>query len=164
MHGLVAANAPDSNPNLSWRGENGIDFLVNSTGNGIGAGKMNTSIIVSAQSAVAQGGGTPLSNMAAQVCVAYAVQADGQTACNTGTAAGDNCYGDWYLPSLYELNQMFLQDSLLHMSTNTVSSFMWSSTEYNETDAWRINVTQSAPNAFNVGKDDKNGAWCIRSF
>jgi len=166
MHGLVAANIGNFN-SLTWDG-GGTDFPVNATGNGIGAGTMNTSLIVSAQSALAAVNTETLSDMAAQVCVDYAVQADGQTLCAAPGTAGAPCYADWYLPSLYELNQMFLQNSFLNMWPNSGDcAFFWSSTEDGTSsgqNAWRINVSIPIPNAFSVSKSAENGAWCIRSF
>ena len=61
-------------------------------------------------------------------------------------------YGDWYLPSKYELN-------LLYIERATVGGFMdnyyWSSTEYNDEEAWRqyfYNSNQNTVHKSNTGE------------
>lgn len=163
-HGLVANTRYGDN--TTWDGGGGF-FLVNSTGNGIGAGAMNTSLIVAEQSAYAalQSPPTSLSNMAAQYCVNLSSKADGLTACDTPGTTGEACYADYYLPSLYELNQMYLQNAILNIwQSQADPSFLWSSTEDNESDAWRINVSEPGGPAVSAGKDGQSSAWCIRQF
>ena len=75
---------------------------------------MNTAMIVATQLADNQAG-----NFAAKVCADYSVTVD------------DVTYGDWYLPSKYELNLMYLQHTLVG-----ASAFYWSSTEYDNGVAW----------------------------
>ena len=77
---------------------------------------MNTAMIVATQMADNQTG-----NFAAKVCADYSVTVDGVT------------YGDWYLPSEYELH-------LLYNQKNAVGGFdnvsYWSSTESDVDVAW----------------------------
>ena len=85
---------------------------TNARGDGIGAGDMNTQIIVAQLTEDNFDG-----NFAAKVCVEY--QGGG--------------YGDWYLPSKIELN-------LMYKKKEKIGSFQpdmyWSSTEYNIGFAW----------------------------
>lgn len=163
-HGLVANT--NYGAGQTWDGGLNSPFLVNSTGNGIGAGAMNTSLIVGAQSAYAALQSTPytLTNMAAQYCVNLSAKSDGVTPCSDPGTAGEPCYADYYLPSLYELNQMYLQNAILHIwQSPSDPAFLWSSTEVNATDAWRINFSDSG-SATSAGKDSQCSAWCIRQF
>jgi hypothetical protein len=166
-HGLVAANNQFA-PGQTWDGGLSTNFgsiTVNSTGSGVGAGAMNTSLSVGVQSAYAAVNGFNLSGMAAQYCVNFSVQADGLTPCSNPGSVGESCYSDFYLPSLYELNQMFLQNSVLNIYPNSSNeAFFWSSTEDNASDAWRINFSVPGGQASSVGKDSTSGAWCIRRF
>ena len=113
QHGLIAATA-DQSAEIQWY--NGTYKYTGTTGDGLGAGAMNTAMIISTQMADNQTG-----NFAAKVCADYSVTVGGVT------------YGDWYLPSKYELNLLYLQKTV-------VGGFdlikYWSSSEYNEFDAW----------------------------
>lgn len=168
-HGLVAANNQFT-PGQTWDGglSNVGNITVNSTGNGIGAGAMNTSLSVGVQSAYAAVNSYSLSGMAAQNCVNFSVQDDGLTACSNPGSVGESCYSDFYLPSLYELNQMFLQNSVLNIYPNaSTEAFFWSSTEDSAShggSAWRINFSVPGGPASSVSKDSTSGAWCIRRF
>jgi len=106
QHGLIAA-AADQSAGIQWY--NGTHRYTGTTGNGLYAGAMNTAMIVATQIADNQTG-----NFAAKVCADYSVTEGGVT------------YGDWYLPSKYELNLLYLQ-------RNTVGGFAsgdyWSSSE-----------------------------------
>ena len=169
-HGLVASTNYGENKTWSGAAENdsSANIIDNSTGNGIGAGATNTPIIVGAQSAFAALQTQPytLAIMAAQYCVNLSAKADGVTPCDNPGTAGEPCYADYYLPSLYELNQMYLQNAILHIwQSPTDPSFLWSSTEANANDAWRIDFSANgAGTAAAAGKDGLSSAWCIRQF
>jgi len=106
QHGLIAAPADQS---TSMRWDNGVNRITGTTGDGLFAGAMNTTMIVATQIGDDQTG-----NFAAKVCADYSVTTGGVT------------YGDWYLPSKYELN-------LLYLSVNAISgiaqAYYWCSSE-----------------------------------
>ena len=85
QHGLIAATE-DQSTGIQWY--NGTYRYTGTTGNGLYAGAMNTAMIVATQMADNQTG-----NFAAKVCADYQ----------------GGAYGDWYLPSSYELNVLFNQ-------------------------------------------------------
>jgi len=77
----------------------------------VNAGAMNTALIVGVQI-----NNTPGGNFAAKVCADYWVKgADGVT------------YGDWYLPSHYELNLLYKQKNVVGGFHN--GGWYWSSNE-----------------------------------
>jgi len=84
QHGLIAAIA-DQSSGIAWY--NGTYRITGTSGDGLNAGAMNTAMIVATQMA-----DDPNGNFPAKVCADYAVSVGGVT------------YGDWYLPSKYELN------------------------------------------------------------
>lgn len=168
-HGLVAANNQFASGQTWDGGLSNMGYItVNSTGSGVGAGAMNTSLSIGVQSAYAAVNTISLSGMAAQYCVNFSVQDDGLTACSTPGSVGESCYSDFYLPSLYELNQMFLRNSVLNIYPNSLNeAFFWSSTEdsaFTGERAWRINFSDLGGQADSTSKDSTCGAWCIRRF
>ncbi len=104
QHGLIAATA-DQSEGIQWY--NGSYTTTNAVRDGIGAGMYNTERIIANQGA---------GSYAAQLCANY--QGGG--------------YGDWYLPSKYELNLLYLQKDAVG---GFASSYYWSSTEYNNNGA-----------------------------
>jgi hypothetical protein len=115
QHGLIAATA-DQSTGIQWY--NGTYRYTGTTGDGLYAGTMNTAMIVATQMSDNQTG-----NFAAKVCADYSVTVGGVT------------YGDWYLPSKYELNLLYLQKTVVG---GFASAFYWSSSEgdNNELSAW----------------------------
>ena len=107
QHGLIAATA-DQSSGIQWY--NGTYRTTGTSGDGLNAGAMNTAMIVATQMADNQSG-----NFAAKVCADYSVTIGGIT------------YGDWYLPSKYELNVLYLQKAVVGGFT---FDFYWSSSEY----------------------------------
>ena len=126
QHGLIAATA-DQNTGIQWY--NGTYRYTGTNGDGLYAGKMNTAMIIATQMADNQTG-----NFAAKVCADYSVTVGGVT------------YGDWYLPSKYELNLLYLKKTAVG---GFASTYYWSSTEYGSYTAWTQNFT-------NGGQDDDN--------
>ena len=121
-HGLIAAPG-DQSTGIRWYA--GTFGFTQAKGDGIYAGKANTSIIIAAQVAIGDDG----DNYAARLCNELIIS-DGGTA-----------YGDWYLPSKYELNLMYEnigQGNALGLGN--VGGFTnydyWSSTEYDNVNAW----------------------------
>ena len=136
QHGLIAATA-DQSTGIQWY--NGTYRYTGTTGDGLNAGAMNTALIIATQMADNQTG-----NFAAKVCADYSVTVGGIT------------YGDWYLPSEYELNLLYLQKNVVSgLSTN----FYWSSSESDYFNAWFKGFhigTQSA--------NDKGATYYVRAI
>jgi len=113
QHGLIAGPYT-----IGGRWHNGTYRYTGSMGDGLYAGEMNTTLIIATQLA-----DNPTLNFAAKMCADYSVNQNGVT------------YGDWYLPSRFEL-------ILLYMHKNAVSGlsngFYWSSTEANGTSAFMM--------------------------
>jgi len=121
---LIAARY-DQSMAITWY-HNDLSIFTGATVDGLGAGKMNTAIIVSAQTNDNQMG-----DFAAKLAANYSVQEDGVTAC-TGFAS-DTCYGDWYLPSKYELNLLYEEKDVVGLFAD---ANYWSSSENNRWSAW----------------------------
>jgi chondroitin AC lyase len=146
-HGLIAATE-DSKSEVIW--ENGIsrvaehynatpDRVVNAMGDGIGAGEMNTLLIVSQQTQDKFYG-----EFAARVAVE----------CKLGG------YGDWYLPSKSELDILFeLKDEIGGFESYSY----WSSTEYNVGFAWGLGF-KHYKSEFTFNKGSRNAVRCVRKF
>lgn len=127
QHGLVCAKEEQT----TAAGERWFAGTAGSTqakGNGIGAGKMNTAIIIAASVAIGDDGNT----YAARLCNEYEVTENGVT------------YGDWYLPSIAELHIMYLNKAIINATALanggvafSVSGNYWSSTEDNANNAYR---------------------------
>ena len=90
-HGLVAAPG-DQSTGITWYA--GTFGFTQAKGDGIYAGKANTSIIIAAQVAIGDDVGDG-DNYAARLCNELII------------SEGGTAYGDWYLPSKYELNLMY---------------------------------------------------------
>jgi len=116
QHGLIAATE-DQSTGIKWC--NGTFRYKGKTGDGLYAGAMNNATIITTQLKDNQTG-----NFAAKVCFDYIVRVDGEI------------YGDWYLPSKYELNLLYLQKDVVGGFTST---YYWSSTEYGYKYVWGQN-------------------------
>ena len=143
QHGLIAATA-DQSTGIQW--DNGIFRSTGATGDGLGAGAMNTAIIVATQMADNQTG-----NFAAKVCADYSV---------TGSN-GIDYFGDWYLPSWHEL-------SLLNLQKNVVGGFAdnhyWSSTEMDAMGAFYNYLGNGIPTLIFISKGGSFNVRAIRAF
>jgi hypothetical protein len=144
-HGLIAATS-----NLSFGGTTGFTWgptanYVMAIRNGINAGMSNTERII-----IKQGAG--IGNYAAIVAAHYSFNGNGW---------GD--YGDWYLPSKYELQLLFKQKNVVGGFTNT--TYVWSSTEADDKTAYTLNFFTSTGT---VQAEPKNlnprSVRAIRSF
>jgi hypothetical protein len=112
QHGLIAATA-DQSTGIRWWAGSYTNTMAKA--DGVGAGKANTAIIIANQG---YGDGA---TYAARICHEYQV------------TAGEVTYGDWYLPSKFELNLLYSQKDVVGGFANF---FYWSSTEDNSNGAW----------------------------
>jgi 5-methylthioribose kinase len=117
----------DQSNGIIWY--NGNFKLTGTTGDGIGAGAMNTAMLIAGQIE-----DNPNGNFAAKVCADYSVTVSGVT------------YGDWYLPSKLELSLLYAQKNVVPNLSNDI---YWSSTEFNNMEAWY--------QLFDFGTQFKNG-------
>ena len=112
-YGLIAATGNQSQEGIRWYG--GSNTNTRARADGIGAGLKNTAIIIANQ------GPVDGNAFAATACNEYSVTVNGVT------------YGDWYLPSIYELNLLYNQKDAVGGFSNVV---YWSSTENTDNTAW----------------------------
>ena len=108
-HGLVCA-LTDQSSGIRWYAGSYGD--TQAKGDGVYAGKTNTSIIIASQVAIGDDGST----YAARMCNELQITLGGVT------------YGDWYLPSKFELNEMYLNLHQLGLG-GFANNYYWSSTE-----------------------------------
>jgi len=140
QHGLIAATT-DQSAGIQWY--NGNYRNTGTTGDGLYAGVMNTAMIVATQMTDYQTG-----NFAAKVCADYSVTEGGVT------------YGDWYLPSKYELN---LLNALKFFVGGFANAYYWSSTESNNNYAWIQNFYNGSQ-ITNIKNYASNCVRAIRAF
>jgi hypothetical protein len=138
-HGLIASMV-DQDPAIQWY--NGVKRYTNTAGDGIGAGEMNTALIIALQT-----NDEPMGNFAAKLCADYLVTVGGES------------FGDWYLPSKYELAILYLQRDLVG---NFDSDYYWSSTELSSISAWCQDFSTGVVS--NLTKSFPLGTRAIRSF
>jgi hypothetical protein len=94
--------------------------------------------------------------------------------CSTAGIAARLCgdlvlggFSDWYLPSIDELNQLYINRvSIGGFSIN--NNWYWSSTEFSNDDAWWQSFYDGFPGNFISGLDGKNdaagGVRAVRAF
>jgi len=146
-HGLIAAPT-DQAIGIRWYA--GTYTNTKAFFNGIGAGKINTPIIIANQS-VGDG-----ATYAASLYEYFDF-----------SSIGDLIYGDWYLPSEYELSLMYVEIGPGAASPNTniggfASSNYWSSTESDYTKADYLSFSNGTN--FIADKSSKFYVRAIRSF
>jgi hypothetical protein len=144
QHGLIAATSDQGQ--VSWWGGSQKSTLARA--NGIGAGLKNTMVIIAslgeANGSVASGYPDFSGPYAATVCNEYSVTSGGVT------------YGDWYLPSKYELELLISQRTIVGGFTG---DWYYSSTEESASTAWLING-----NAINWYPNFKGETWSVRAI
>lgn len=154
QHGLISSLSDlDDGSGIQWY--NGVSKVTGASGDGIGAGASNTAIIIAAQIS-----DNPNGIFAAKLAADFSVQEDGVTPC-TG-AADEICYGDWYLPSKYELILLLQQKSVLD---GFIASMYWSSTDRgfdDGTSAWSIFSSDITPAS--MFKGNTFAVRAIRAF
>lgn len=162
-HGLVAQNADQSDTKWSNVGILSLSS-AGAVGDGIGAGDPNTTLSVSREAVIL--GSVLLNNFAGLECRKVAVKADGVTPCSAPGNAGDECYADWYLPSEYELNQIYKRVSQGTCGgINLTAGDYWSSTENpasSVAQAMTQNINTGVQQA--EGKGTTNHVRCVRLF
>lgn len=145
-HGLVCSleNVSD---NAIWMEQvvanvNDVEKVMYTQSNGIGAGKLNTAIILSAN-VVEKVSNT---NFAAFLCARYGYDylTNFNVIVQTEDWDGSYLYGDWYLPSVYEFSLMYLNKDFLNdiFKANGGQEFdneYWSSNE--ETEDFGYSIT-----------------------
>ncbi len=134
-HGLIA-DTSDLSTGTTWH--NLADTVTAAIITAIYAGSENTLKIVAAQ-----GNG------------AYAAKL-----CNdAGKTLNNEYYNDWYLPSKYELNLMYLQQTVIgHFTAN----LYWSSSEFDLSKAWAQSFSNGTTS--NEAKGSSQRVRAIRSF
>jgi len=138
-HGLIAA-PHDTDHSIEWY--NGVRRYTNTTGDGVGSGEMNTTLIIALQT-----NDNPMSDFAAKACADYSVVFDGVM------------YGDWYLPSKYELGLLFFNKDIIG---NFSEGYYWSSTEFSSLTAWGQNFSDGVQ--YNLNKNLPYAIRAIRAF
>jgi hypothetical protein len=141
QHGLIAS-PEDLSTEITWRNISiANDILTNASGLAIGTGSANTNAIITAQ-----GNGS----YAASLCRDFY------------TGGG---FTDWYLPSLYELNQMFSKKTEVGF-TPVVGPpiYYWSSSEVSQQEAYMINFNTQGTNQANYSKGYTGSVRAVRKF
>lgn len=129
QHGLVCSK---TNASTSSRWYGGINFgNTRAKGDGLYAGKNNTSIIIASHAFLGDDGST----YAARICNEFQ------------NIENNIIYGGWYLPSKYELNLIYQNKTIIDTTAalNSGESIIaansyWSSTESSSSRAWIINM------------------------
>ena len=132
-HGLIAATA-DQSTGVVWTTAAYQSTVSNAVRDGVNGGQTNTERII-----IQAGAGS----YAAQLCANY---------------QGGN-YGDWYLPSKYELNLLYLQKAVVGGFANDL---YWSSTEDSSNNAWSQDFSNGYQDYYY--KDDTYYVRAVRAF
>jgi hypothetical protein len=142
-HGLVCA-LTDQSTSVAWNNTGVLNSFLGIDGDGQGAGEMNTTLIIANQSPYNGAG-----NYAAKVCDRY-------------TSPGDiyaNSYGDWYLPSKWEFNNLLISttnnsfnDALIANGGTAITYIpngaYWTSTEIDADNAYANSLSGPYLNSF----------------
>lgn len=148
-HGLVCGKE-DLSSGIRWYA--GTYGSTQAKGDGPFSGERNTSIIIAAQVAIGDDGST----YAARICAESYVN------------EGGKFYGDWYLPSKEEVNQMYQNYAIINATAiaNGGSAFttgyFWSSTEVNDNTARYHSVTNGTGGS--GGKSVNYNVRAVRAF
>lgn len=122
QHGLVVAKS-DQATGVRWYA--GTYGSTQAKGAGPFSGEMNTAIIIAAHVAIGDDGET----YAARICNELQITEGGKT------------YGDWYLPSMSELGELYFNWDLISAVSiahggSALANIYWSSTEKTLNSAW----------------------------
>ena len=135
QHGLIAAPS-DQSAGIQW--DNGTwpnDPVTGATGTAIGTGQANTNAIINAQ-----GPGS----YAAKLCDDLVL----------------NGYSDWYLPSKDELNQLYLNQTIVG---GFAYDSYWSSSEFFNLTAWGQYFSSTLLQGSDL-KSNSQAVRCVRAF
>jgi hypothetical protein len=141
LHGLEAAPEDQSGGVRWW---NGTYTNTEALGNGVGAGEMNTMLIIANQ-------GHYSNSYAAGICANLVI-----------TNAGVD-YGDWYLPSEYELNLMYTKLYLAGVGHFYEWGYYWSSTEHDINHAYYRSF-RDGTEGFDAKQSDETRVRAARAF
>ena len=148
-HGLVCAKE-DQFTGIRWYA--GTYGDTQAKGDGIYAGKANTTIIISAQVAIGDDNAT----YAARMCNELQITESGIT------------YADWYLPSSFELNLMYTNKSTINTTATAngglslKTDYYWSSTEGDSSNTWGQEFTSSVMSSY--AKTNYSNVRAVRAF
>lgn len=149
QHGLVCAK---ENQSASVRWFAGTFGVTNAKGDGIYAGRSNTTIVSVANIILGDDG----NNNAIKLCNELEV------------VENNILYGDWYLPSAFELKLISQSLAIINATAQAnggdalVSNFYWSSTEENNNNAKIVNLANGQENI--VLKSSQNLVRAVRKF
>lgn len=130
QHGLVASKRDvNQGEGIAWRNGESGNRVTNARSDGVGAGETNTRLIIAQQTIDAHKG-----QFAALLAANYRILADGETPCPSVFTQGSVCYGNWYLPSAFELQLLYNNLRQANLAT-FAPEFYWSSTEVNASNA-----------------------------
>ncbi len=135
IHGIIAASE-DQNTLIRW--SNGNYITTGATATTLGSGNANTNTIISVQ-----GNGI----YAAKIC------ADLE----------QNGYSDWVLPSIDELNKLYLNYSLIGGFPTNITGY-WSSSEYDGSTAWYFTFGTGGGGKFTGDKAFQGYIRAVRYF
>ena len=140
QHGLIASLS-DQSPGLPWY--NGLTRYTGATADGIGAGALNTKLVISKLTKDDEKGW-----YAAKACADYSVK------------SSKSVFLDWYLPSKEELNILYQQKKLVGGFSNT---HYWSSNEYKSNSVW-IQYFGNGHQRISNSESYANAVRAIRAF
>jgi hypothetical protein len=148
QHGLVCAKE-DQNASVRWFG--GTNGNTQAKGDGVYAGKANTTIIIAGTVSVGDDNAT----YAARICNELKV------------TEGSTTYGDWYLPSNDELILMYQSKREINTTAGNnrgsdLSNAYWSSTEIDNDEAFKIDFTDGSRD--NTSKATTSSVRAVRAF
>ena len=131
VHGLIAAPS-DQSTGIQWY--NGSYVTTSATATALGTGNANTNTIVSVQGA---------GSYAAKLCYDLVL----------------NGYSDWYLPSMAELNKLYLNQTAIG---GFAAAYYWSSSEDYNSGAWDQNFPTGSQ--YNSSKNYTDFVRAVRAF
>jgi hypothetical protein len=134
-HGLIVSTEDQSSGGVLWY--NGSYITTNAFRDGVNAGLLNTERII-----LSQGAG----NYAAQLAANY-------------KGGG---YGDWYLPSAYELGLLHLQRALFFTGSNVI--YYYFSSNENPNNNKQVMCYRFTPTIYNTYLDKLNNQVRIRAI